>query len=157
MIKLFALDVDGTLTDGGIYLDGFGNEFKRFDVQDGYGLYALLEAGLKIVFISGRSSHATQQRADELKITRCINGTKDKLSDLMAIAQEWGLDQSEIAYAGDDIPDLKCIRWAGLGMATANAVKDVSDAADWKSARKGGNGAIRDCAEHILKVNGENL
>ncbi len=153
MIKLFALDVDGTLTDGGVYLDGAGNEFKRFDIQDGYGIAALLRAGVKVVFISGRYSPATQMRAEELKISGCINGTRDKLADLMALASKFGIDQSEIAYAGDDIPDIECIKWAGLGIAVSNSVKEVIEAADWKSQHCGGHGAIRECVEHIMGIN----
>jgi len=156
MIKLFALDVDGTLTDGGVYLDGTGNEFKRFDIQDGYGIVKLLSLGIKVVFISGRFSRPTQRRADELKITRCINGTADKLAELRNIAAEFGFDACEIAYAGDDVPDLECIRWAGLGIAVSNSVKEASDAADFVTQHSGGHGAIRECAERIIAVNGEN-
>lgn len=82
MIKLFAMDVDGTLTDGGIYMDGAGGEMKRFDVQDGQGIAQLLRKGVKVVFISGRFSAPTQRRAEDLKITRCVNGIKDKLPEL---------------------------------------------------------------------------
>ena len=82
MIKLFAMDVDGTLTDGGIYMDGAGGEMKRFDVQDGQGIAQLLRKGVKVVFISGRFSAPTQRRAEDLKITRCVNGIKDKLPDI---------------------------------------------------------------------------
>lgn len=153
MIKLFALDVDGTLTDGGVYMDGAGNEFKRFDIQDGYGIVQLLRAGVKVVFISGRFSSATQQRAENLKITLCINGTSDKLPDLQKIASDWGISQHEIAYAGDDIPDLDCIKWAGLGIAVANARTALIEAADWATPNPGGRGAVRDCAEYILQLN----
>ena len=90
MIKLFAMDVDGTLTDGGIYMDGAGGEMKRFDVQDGQGIAQLLKKGVKVVFISGRFSAPTQRRAEDLKITRCVNGIKDKLPELEKIAAEFG-------------------------------------------------------------------
>ena len=156
MIRLFAMDVDGTLTDGGVYMDGKGGEFKRFDIQDGYGIASLLKSGVKVVFISGRFSAPTRQRADDLKISACVNGTKDKLSDLEGLAQKWGVERQEIAYAGDDAPDLECLEWAGLGMAPANARPEVKDAADWIAKAAGGQGAIRECAEYILKVNGEN-
>ncbi|MEG1799797.1 MAG: HAD-IIIA family hydrolase [Synergistaceae bacterium] len=155
MIKLLALDVDGTLTDGGIYLDGQGNEFKRFDVQDGYGLAVLLRGGIKVVFISGRYSAATKQRAENLGITECINGTSDKLADLIAILKKYGISQNETAYIGDDIPDIECIKWAGIGMATANARTEVISVADWCSSCRGGHGAVRECAEHIVLINGE--
>lgn len=155
MIKLFALDVDGTLTDGGIYMDGRGNEFKRFDVQDGYGLAELLKRGVKVIFISGRYSASTLQRAENLKITDCINGTDDKLSDLKSVAAKYSLSQCEIAYAGDDIPDIECIKWAGIGFATSNARNNVKEAADWCSEECGGHGAVRDFVEYIVRFNEE--
>lgn len=153
MIKLLALDVDGTLTDGGVYIDGNGGEFKRFDIQDGYGLVQLMDSEVRVVFISGRYSAATRQRADNLKITYCINGTKDKLSDLKALCDEWEITREEVAFIGDDIPDAECIEWAGLGMAVANARPEIKAAACWQSELPGGRGAIRECAEHILKIN----
>lgn len=153
LIKLFALDVDGTLTDGGVYMDGRGGEFKRFDIQDGLGLVRLMRSGVKVVFISGRYSAATQQRADDLEITRCINGTRDKLSDLKALCEEWGLSREEVAFAGDDLPDAECIEWSGLGIAVANACPEITALAGWHTKRPGGRGAIRECAEHILSIN----
>ena len=155
LIKLFALDVDGTLTDGGVYMDEKGGEFKRFDIQDGYGIRKLIDSGVKVFFISGRFSGATQRRADDLRITGCINGTKDKLRDLKEIAESCEIKREEVAFAGDDIPDIECIKWAGLGIAVANAVCEVSNSADWKTQRPGGFGAIRECAEHIIQVNGD--
>ncbi len=153
LIKLFALDVDGTLTDGGVYMDGKGGEFKCFDIQDGYGIRKLIDLGVKVFFISGRYSAATQQRADDLRITGCINGTRDKLGELKALAENNHITRAEIAFAGDDIPDVECIKWAGLGIAVANAVPEVIRAADWKTGSSGGNGAIRECAEKIIENN----
>lgn len=154
MIKLFALDVDGTLTDGGVYMDGRGGEFKRFDIQDGYGLVMLMRAGVKVVFISGRHSASTRQRAEDLKITRCINGTRDKLADLKALCEEWGISREEVAFAGDDVPDAECIGWSGVGIAVANACPEIKAVAGWQTKQPGGHGAIRECAEHILNMNG---
>lgn len=155
MIKLFALDVDGTLTDGGVYIDGKDNEYKKFNTQDGYGIASLLKTGIKVVFISGRYSDATKARANELKITACINGTDNKLADLKKIASDFDLLPEEIAYAGDDIPDLECILWAGLGIATKNAVAEVIKHAKWCTSKPGGYGAIRECADYIQKINGD--
>lgn len=153
MIKLFAMDVDGTLTDGGIYMDGAGGEFKRFDVQDGQGIAQLLAAGIKVVFISGRFSPPTQQRAENLNITRCVNGTSDKLSILKAMSEEWEISEKEIAYAGDDTPDIECIKWSGVGFAVANAHPSVLREADYTTIKSGGKGAIRECADYILSLN----
>ena len=158
MIKLFAMDVDGTLTDGGIYMDGAGGEMKRFDVQDGQGIAQLLKKGVKVVFISGRFSAPTQRRAEDLKITRCVNGIKDKLPELQKIAAELGVSAEETAYAGDDLPDLECISWAGLGVAVANARPEVLKAACYVTSCRGGCGAIRECADMIIRINdGENI
>ena len=153
LIKLFALDVDGTLTDGGVYMDGKGGEYKRFDIQDGYGIRKLIDQGIKVFFVSGRYSAATQQRADDLRVTGCINGTRDKLGDLKVLAEQYQTTREEIAFAGDDIPDIECIEWAGFGIAVANAVPEVVTAADWKTERSGGHGAIRECAEKLIKIN----
>ncbi|OUO92228.1 HAD-IIIA family hydrolase [Cloacibacillus sp. An23] len=153
MIKLFAMDVDGTLTDGGIYMDGSGNEMKRFDVQDGQGIAALIKKGVKVAFISGRYSAPTQKRAEDLKITRCVNGVKDKLPELRKIAAELGVTADETAYAGDDVPDVECIEWAGLGIAVANACAEAKKAAGYVAKRGGGRGAIRECAEMIIRIN----
>ncbi len=153
MIKLFALDVDGTLTDEGSIHGWKRRRIRRFDIQDGYGIRKLIGSGVKVYFISGRYSAATRQRADDLKITGCINGTRDKLSELKSLAENNHLTRAEIGTAGDDMPDVECIEWAGLGIAVANAVPEVISAADWKTVRPGGNGAIRECAEKIIEIN----
>ena len=146
------MDVDGTLTDGGIYMDG-AREFKRFDVKDGQGIADLLKRNIKIVFISGRYSEPTQQRADNLHISCCINGTQDKLRDLSRLCGEWQISPSETAYAGDDVPDVECIKWAGLGIAVSDAHPAAAAAADFVTKAPGGRGAIRESAEYILKLN----
>ncbi|MEG1823172.1 MAG: HAD hydrolase family protein [Cloacibacillus sp.] len=155
MIKLFAMDVDGTLTDGGIYMDGRGGELKRFDVQDGQGIAELLKAGVKVVFVSGRMSAPTQQRALNLKITECLTGVSDKAKCLKELAAKWSFSPEEVAYAGDDTPDADAIRWAGIGFAVANARPCVKEAADVVTEKSGGYGAIRECVEYIKKYNGE--
>ena len=147
------MDIDGTLTDGGFYQDGTGNEYKRFHVHDGYGIVALIKSGVEVAFISGRHSPATEQRARDLGVTRVVNGTDNKISDLVALARELEIDASEIAFIGDDIPDLACIEWAGIGMAVADARREVLETADWVSTRCGGQGAVREAAEHILMLN----
>lgn len=155
MIKLFAMDVDGTLTDGGIYMDGHGGELKRFDVQDGQGIAQLLKSGVKVVFISGRYSAPTQQRAENLGVTACFNGCSDKLSMLQSLAADYSIAREEVAYAGDDAPDAEAIAWAGLGIAVANAHPSAADAAAVVTQNRGGFGAIRECCDHIIKINGE--
>lgn len=155
MIRLVAMDIDGTLTDGGFFMDGEGHEFKRFDVRDGYGIVMLMKSGVEVAFISGRRSKATEQRALDLGVAKVVNGTADKLPDLVAMAGELGLEPAEVAFIGDDVPDVECMSWAGLGMAVGGASAEALEAADWVSACPGGRGAVREAAEHILKLNSE--
>lgn len=153
MIRLFAADVDGTMTDGSFFMDGSGNEYKRFDVKDGYGIVMLKRAGVEVALISGRRSAATDARARDLGISRVVNGAGEKLPLLEAMASELGLTSGEVAYIGDDLPDIECIKWAGLGMAVADSIGAVLDAADWVSSRPGGRGAVREAAERVLCLN----
>ena len=150
MIRLLAIDVDGTLTDGSIYMDGTGNEFKRFHVQDGMGIALLRKSGVRIALISGRFSPATEKRARELQIDIVINGTEDKLETLKSICRELMIHREEVVFAGDDINDMECIKWAGTGVAVANAVPEVKEAADLVCRKEGGQGAVREVAEWIL-------
>ena len=153
MIRLAAFDVDGTLTDGGIYLDGEGGEWKRFDVQDGMGLSLLARSGVTLAIISGRYSPVTERRARELGIELCANGVGEKLPVLQEFARKLGLSSEEVAFAGDDVNDVSCISWAGLGVAVRNALPEVREAADYVTRRSGGAGAVREMAEYILAYN----
>jgi 3-deoxy-D-manno-octulosonate 8-phosphate phosphatase (KDO 8-P phosphatase) len=147
------MDVDGTLTDGSFYMDGEGREFKRFNVKDGYGIVELIRSGVEAAFISGRNSAVTERRARELGVVRVINGVGDKLPCLMELADALGLDASEVAFIGDDVPDIACIKWAGLGIAVADAYPSVIEAADWVTRAGGGEGAVRESSDYILKMN----
>jgi 3-deoxy-D-manno-octulosonate 8-phosphate phosphatase (KDO 8-P phosphatase) len=153
MIRLVAMDVDGTLTDGGVYMDGSGGEFKKFHVRDGYGIVKMLNLGVEVAFISGRYSGATAKRAAELGVTRVFNGTADKLADLASLADEIGALPSEVAFIGDDVQDISCIEWSGLGVAVGDAAEEVKAAADVVTAAPGGAGAVREAAERIIRSN----
>ncbi len=153
MIRLAAFDVDGTLTDGGIYLDGGEGEWKRFDVQDGMGLSLLARSGVVLAIISGRYSPVTERRVRELGIKHCINGVGEKLPVLQELARSLEIAPEEVAFVGDDINDLPCIAWAGLGMAVQNALPEVQEAAAYVTRRSGGFGAVREAAEYILTYN----
>ena len=146
MYRLFAMDVDGTLTDGSIYV-GADTEYKRFDIKDGMGLTLFRKAGGKIAVISGRYSPATERRARELHFDYVANGCADKLSALKDFARQAAVGPEEVAYAGDDIND------AGLGIAVADAVPQLIDAADYVTERRGGKGAIREAADMLLSMN----
>ncbi len=151
MYKLLAMDVDGTLTDGGVYLDGSGSEYKRFDIQDGMGIVLFRKAGGKVALISGRYSAATERRARELNVDFLVNGCGEKLSILRDLAERIGASPAEVAYAGDDVNDMDCVKWAGLGVAVANAVPQLSAVADFVTSRHGGDGAVREVVDYILR------
>jgi 3-deoxy-D-manno-octulosonate 8-phosphate phosphatase (KDO 8-P phosphatase) len=153
-IKMLVLDVDGVLTDGTIVVDAEGRESKFFSVLDGHGVRMWKRAGLAAAFLSGRASVPTKQRAKELAIDFCLEGCHDKLASLQELMRLSGISTSEIAYVGDDLPDLPVIRCVGFGAAVANAVDEVKEAADYVTVRKGGQGAVREVIEYILKKTG---
>lgn len=152
MIRLFAMDVDGTLTDGGIYLDDQGGEWKRFDVRDGFGIAKLRNAGVTVCIISGRYSPVTKRRALELGIDIVRQDVEDKLGLLRDFAEEVGVCNTEVAYIGDDENDVECIRWAGMGFAPRDAQPAAREAADVVTEATGGNGAVREAVERILET-----
>ena len=149
-VRLLVLDVDGVLTDGGLYYGPAGEEIKRFDVHDGLALAAARQAGLAIALISGRRSAAVSRRAAELGIGEVHQGVRDKAAVLDGLLTRLGLVAAELAVMGDDLPDLPLMRRAGLALAPRNAVADVRRAADWVSRRAGGGGAVRDAVEMLL-------
>ena len=134
-------------------MDGSGNEFKRFDIQDGMGLVLLREHSVKVALVSGRFSGSTEKRARDLGIEMLYNGVSRKLDLLKKIAQEMGLSNEEVAFAGDDVNDMDCIRWSGLGIAVANARPQVRECADMVTSTPGGYGAVREICEFIISGN----
>jgi 3-deoxy-D-manno-octulosonate 8-phosphate phosphatase (KDO 8-P phosphatase) len=146
------MDVDGTLTDGGIYLDDQGGEWKRFDVRDGFGIAKLRNAGVTVCIISGRYSPVTKRRALELGIDMVRQDVEDKLGLLRDFAEEVGVCNTEVAYIGDDENDVECIRWAGMGFAPRDAQPAARQAADVVTEATGGNGAVREAVERILET-----
>lgn len=145
--------MDGTLTDGGVALDGQGGEWKRFDIQDGMGIARLQREGVEVALISGRRSEATARRAAELGIREVVNGIREKLPALKDLSDSRGLTADEVCYVGDDVNDMDCILWSGLGVAVRNARLEVKAAADWITPSAGGCGAVRDVAERIIAIN----
>ena len=154
LIKVLALDVDGVLTDGAIYYGNSGEELKAFNIKDGLGIKLLQKAGVEVAIITGRQSDIVQRRATELGIDAVIQGREDKLTALEELAQDLGINLSECAYMGDDLPDLSAITAAGLGMTVADACATVVVAADWQSAFPGGGGAVREACEFLLTARG---
>jgi len=151
-IRLLVLDVDGVLTDGGLYYGTSGEEIKRFDVQDGLAVVAARRAGLAVAVISGRASAAVTRRMAELGITEVHQGVEDKTVVLAALTARLGLDLEDVAVMGDDLGDLALMRRVGLALAPANAVREVRSAADWVSRRLGGAGAVREAIELLLQA-----
>ena len=152
-IKMLVMDVDGTLTDGHIYIGAEGEMMKAFHVQDGYAIAHILpEKGIVPVIITGRSSKIVERRAAELKISHLHQGISDKLTKLQEVAAVLGVAAEEIAYIGDDVNDLDCIRYCGLTACPADAVLVVRKAVDYVCESNGGSGAVR---EFIDKFVGE--
>jgi 3-deoxy-D-manno-octulosonate 8-phosphate phosphatase (KDO 8-P phosphatase) len=153
-IKMLVLDVDGVLTDGTILVDSRGSESKSFSIIDGHGIKMWKRAGLKIAFLSGRASAATKYQAKELAVDFCLNGRRDKLKGLKELIKMSKTPASQIAYVGDDLPDLPVINCVCFAAAVANAVDEIKKAADYVTRQKGGQGAVREIIEYILKKTG---
>jgi 3-deoxy-D-manno-octulosonate 8-phosphate phosphatase (KDO 8-P phosphatase) len=149
-VRLLALDVDGILTDGTIYVSSDGSETKGFSVLDGMGMARLLKAGLTVAWISGRPSGATARRAEELRIPHVIQGRSDKREALAELAQRLGLSAAECCYMGDDDIDAPAIAWAGIGATVRSAMPAALRVADHVSRRPAGAGAVREVCELIL-------
>ncbi len=153
-IKLFAMDVDGILSDGKIIYNSYDVETKAFFVQDGVGIKALQSFGIEIAIITGRTSPMVERRARELGITHLIQGRDDKFTALQALADTLGLSLQECAYMGDDLPDLKAVREAGLGISVPNGCRETQAVADIVTGKTGGNGAVREVCDLILRAQG---
>ncbi|MGB1403400.1 MAG: KdsC family phosphatase [Porticoccaceae bacterium] len=154
-IKLLLLDVDGVLTDGKLYYGNSGEEMKAFNIQDGLGIKLLQKGGVQVGIITGRMSKLLQRRADELGIDPLIQGREDKLTALNELLQNMHINMDEIAFMGDDLPDLAVMRRAGLGITPANGSSTNAKLADWQTTRGGGQGAVREVAEMILEAQGK--
>jgi 3-deoxy-D-manno-octulosonate 8-phosphate phosphatase (KDO 8-P phosphatase) len=155
VVRLFALDVDGILTDGLIYYSNSGDELKAFNIKDGLGIKLLLTVGVRVAIITGRQSEIVARRARELGIADVLQGREDKRQALLEVCQRHNISMDECAYMGDDLPDLGAIIAAGLGMTVADASSTVREAADWRSRYNGGCGAVREACEFILSAKGE--
>ncbi|MFA5554842.1 MAG: HAD hydrolase family protein [Phycisphaerae bacterium] len=153
-IKLLALDVDGVLTDGSLMIHTTGTESKIFNTLDGHGLRMWRRAGSQVAFLSGRPSEPTNRRAEQLEVEYCLTDCYDKVPKLEQILRQTNLTYENVAYIGDDLPDLPVIRIVGFGVAVANAVDEVKRYADYITVRPGGSGAVREVIEYILKKTG---
>jgi len=152
-VKLLMLDVDGVMTDGGIFL-GANDELKRYDSHDGVAIKYLIRNEILVAVITGRQSDSVARRCAELGVTEVHQRQVKKLPAFEELLERRGLTQDEVAVMGDDLADLPMMRRAGVGIAVANACDEVRRRADWVTQARGGHGAIREAAEAILKAKG---
>ena len=153
-IHWLVLDVDGVLTNGTVMLHPDGSESKQFNLQDGHGIKMFKRAGLEVALLSGRESAATQRRADQLQIEHVFEGCTAKLPVLEEFMHSQGITFEQVAYMGDDVLDLPVVKRVGLGVAVANAVNELKRYADYVTDKAGGEGAVREVIELILKRSG---
>lgn len=153
-IKLLVCDVDGVFSDGRIYLGNDGEELKAFHTKDGFGIKALGASGVDVAIITGRRSNIVTQRMQALNVRHIIQGEENKLPALKALAKQQELAIEEIAYIGDDIPDLACITHVGLGIAVQDAHPSVKNGADYVTFTRGGFGAVREICDLIMLSQG---
>lgn len=151
-VRLVALDVDGTLTDGRLYIGATGEAMKAFSVRDGFGLTLLREAGVKLALITARRSAIVEVRAAELKFDEVRQGVADKAVALRELCAHFGLGLHQAAYVGDDWPDLGAMAAAGLAASVADAAEPVRERAHWVSRAPAGRGAVREFAEFVLRA-----
>ena len=151
-VKCLICDVDGVLTDGLLHIDNNGNEFKSFNVQDGMGLKLLMAAGIEVAVITTSRHEVIQHRMQQLGITHYYTGQVDKNAAYNQLKSTLGLRDNQFAYVGDDLPDLPLIRKVGLGVAVANALRQVKEFAYWQTELTGGRGAVREVCDLILNA-----
>jgi 3-deoxy-D-manno-octulosonate 8-phosphate phosphatase (KDO 8-P phosphatase) len=153
-IKLLLMDCDGVLTDGRLWLTSDGDEQKAFHARDGQGISLLHRAGLQTGIITGRTSSAVDRRARDLKMSYVRQYAKDKIKALEEILAEAGVTRDECAYIGDDVGDIPVMRRVGLAVAVSDAVEEAKQAAQYVTALKGGQGAVREVCDLLLKAQG---
>ena len=153
-IKLLVCDVDGVFSDGRIYLGNDGEELKAFHTKDGFGIKALGQSGVDVAIITGRRSAIVANRMTALNVKHIVQGQEDKLPALLSLGKELSLTLDEIAYIGDDMPDLPCIEQVGLGIAVQDAHPAVLNQANFTTFTKGGFGAVREVCDLIMQSQG---
>jgi 3-deoxy-D-manno-octulosonate 8-phosphate phosphatase (KDO 8-P phosphatase) len=153
-IRLLILDVDGVLTNGTIYYGSNGMEMKAFHIHDGLGIKLLRKSGVEVAVISGKKSEAVTRRLSELNIEHAYLGHEDKVPAYEELKQKMGLSDSEIAFMGDDLPDLPLLRRAGLAISVSQAADVVKQNIDFITKVKAGKGAVREACEFIMEAQG---
>ena len=154
-IRLVILDIDGVLTNGGLLFDNEGREYKTFNTLDGHGIRMLLECGIEVAVITGRQSELVNHRMNDLGVTLVFQGYRDKRPAFNELLDKTRLQAGQVAYIGDDLPDLPVMRQVGFSIAVDNAHAFVKKQADWITKASGGAGAVREATDFIL--NAQNL
>jgi len=154
VIRLVVTDVDGIWTAGELFLDDQGREFKRFSAYDGLAVKLARQGGIRFAMLSARTSHAVTLRAQQLGIETVVQGSQDKARDLRAILRQLGLTAGQTLYLGDDLTDLPAFREAGIRVTVPHAPAEVRAAADLVTDRSGGDGAVRETVEWLLRIQG---
>lgn len=149
-VRALVLDVDGVLTDGGMYYGNRGEVLKKFHTRDGMGIALLRKAGIPVAFITGEKIEIVLRRAEKLRVEDVYLGVENKWAALQEFLRKRDLKAEQIAYVGDDVNDLSCLTRVGAAIAVADAVSEVRDVAHWVTKSKGGEGAIREVAELLL-------
>jgi 3-deoxy-D-manno-octulosonate 8-phosphate phosphatase (KDO 8-P phosphatase) len=149
-VKLLALDVDGTLTDGGLYYSDSGEELKKFNAKDGQGLKLLMATGVTVAIITASTATATVHRAKKLGIAHVYIGVEDKLTVMQSLSKQLGIKLAEVAYAGDDVNDLPAMQAVGCPFTVADAVADNKQWALYITQNLGGNGAVREICDLLI-------
>ena len=153
-IKLLVCDVDGVFSDGRIYLGNDGEELKAFHTKDGFGIKALGASGVEVAIITGRNSAIVANRMKALNVAHIIQGQEDKLPALMQLADKLSINLEQIAYIGDDVPDLPCIEAVGLGICVSDGHPLVQQGANYITFTRGGFGAVRETCDLIMQTQG---
>lgn len=149
-IKLLVMDVDGTLTDGKVYMGADGEAVKRFDIKDGHGVIHILpKLDITPVIITGRKSEILLRRCEEMHITEIHQNIQDKKVKMKEVMQKYAVTKEQVAYIGDDINDLECMEMSGLTACPSDAVEEVKAAVDYICKAEGGNGAVREFIDYL--------
>ncbi|MFZ1529129.1 MAG: HAD hydrolase family protein [Ferruginibacter sp.] len=153
-IKLFVLDADGVLTDGSLLIFEDGQQVRRMNIKDGYALQLAIKKGYRILVISGAKSKAIKKRLSLLGIKDAFFGVEDKVKLMLNYISKFRFEKEQVLYMGDDMPDLECMKMAGLATCPADAVPEIKEIAQYISPLNGGQGCVRDIIEKVLKLNG---
>lgn len=153
-IKMLIFDVDGVMTDGSIVYDENGVEYKTFNAKDGHGIVRMNKAGFITAIITARNNGTVKHRAENLNITELYQGYKHKLPALEELLKKYNLSLENVAYMGDDLPDICILAGVGIAACPADAVKEVMDICNFKSKYNGGKGAVRELCDFILDAQG---